>query len=230
MPHYDKIHYPVEEIRRWISEGQTQQQIAEQLCQTLDNRITAKLVYKVCKKHGIKCQRSGPRAGEGHPEWRGGRIVDHNGYVFLFRPDHPECVRLNESRRVKAAGKYYRKEKYIQEHRLVMEEHLGRYLLPNEVVHHLNGQKDDNRLSNLVLFGSNAEHLKVDLKGRCPKWSEDGKVRILFGVLKRVAKTRLPKARDAQERLQIVDQLKGSLPPSYRDLFEKAVQPLLSLA
>jgi len=227
MPNHDKIQYPVEEIRRWISEGQTQQQIAARLAQTLDPRITSKLIYKVCRKHGIKCQRTGPRSGEGHPEWKGGRIQDRNGYVYLFRPDHPECQRVNEARRLKANGGYYRKEKYIQEHRLVMEEHLGRFLQPHEVVHHINGQKDDNRLSNLVLFGSNAEHLAIDLKGRCPKWSEDGKVRILCGVLKRIARQRLSKARDAQERLQIVDQLKCRLPPSYRDPFEKALQPLL---
>ena len=228
MPKHDKIPYPVEEIRRWISEGQTQQQIADKLRQTLDDRITPKLIYKVCKKHGIKCQRTGPRAGEGHPEWKGGRIVDRNGYVFLFRPEHPECVRVNEMRRLKANGGYYRKERYIQEHRLVMEEHLGRHLKPHEVVHHLNGQRADNRLSNLVLFQSNAQHLEVDLKGRCPKWSEGGKWRLHVSRLKRTAKARLRTARDAQERLQIVDQLKASLPPSYRDLFGKAVEPLLS--
>ena len=230
MPIHNKIQYPVEQIRLWIFEGKTQQEISDTLRKTLDDRITPKLIYKVCKKHGIKCQRTGPRSGEGHPEWKGGRIEDKNGYVFLFQPDHPECQRVNEMRRLKSNGKYFRKENYIQEHRVVMEEHLGRYLKRTEVVHHLNGQKDDNRLSNLVLFGSNAEHLAVDLKGRCPKWSEDGKVRILFGVLKRVAKQRLSKAPDAQERLQIVDQLKGRLPPSYRDLFGKAVEPLLLLA
>lgn len=227
MPIHNRIQYPVEQIRNWIADGKTQQWIAAQLQQTLDGRITPKLVYKVCKKHGIRCQRTGPRAGEGHPEWKGGKIVDRQGYVHVFVPDHPECQRLNEVRRQKANGGFYRKEKYIQEHRIVMEQHLGRYLLPHEVVHHINGQKGDNRLSNLVLFRSNADHLKVDLKGRCPKWTEDGKARLQLSAMKRRAKSLLPKARDAQERLQIVDQLKGSLAPSYRDLFEKAVQPLL---
>lgn len=175
------IDYPVEQIREWIAQGWTQQKIADLLAETLDQRVTCKLIGKVCKKHGIKCQRSGPRAGEGHPEWKGGRVVDKNGYIHVWAPDHPECQRVNEARRQKAGGKYYRKEKYIQEHRLVMEQFLGRNLLPTEVVHHKNNDKTDNRIENLELFDSNAKHLAETLRGQCPKWTPMGMARIRAG-------------------------------------------------
>lgn len=63
---------------------------------------------------------------------------DKNGYIYVFRPDHP-CANRN--------GK-------ILEHRLIMEAQIGRYLLPDETVHHRNGIKHDNRPENLELWST----------------------------------------------------------------------------
>lgn len=59
-----------------------------------------------------------------------------DGYVLVFRPDHEAA---------QGAG-------WIAQHRLVMEEVLGRPLLRHEEVHHRNGVRDDNRPENLELW------------------------------------------------------------------------------
>lgn len=97
--------------------------------------------------------------------WAGGRSTDR-GYILVKAPEHPHAT---------AAG-------YVREHRLVMEQMLGRYLEPGEVVDHIDGRVTNNHPSNLRLFASNAEHLSVTLKGKVPNWSEDGRRRILEAV------------------------------------------------
>lgn len=135
-----------------------------------------KLVSKAVARAGIRSQRTGPRAQAGHPEWQGGRIVDKDGYIRVHAPHHP-TVLAKKPLKGRRLG-----NQYLCEHRLVMEMMLGRYLLPHEVVHHKNADKRDNSPQNLHLYSANAEHLRDELKGRVPNWSEDGKSRIRDAV------------------------------------------------
>lgn len=66
------------------------------------------------------------------------------GYIYIHSPNHPNRDVRN----------------YVAEHRLVVEKHIGRFLLKTEVVHHKNGIKDDNRIENLELFKNQSEHIK----------------------------------------------------------------------
>jgi hypothetical protein len=81
------------------------------------------------KSCGCLLRRRGPE----HPGWKGSRRISDDGYVILTIWEDGE-----------------RRE--VREHRYVMEQHLGRRLLPEENVHHKHGDRQDNRLENLELW------------------------------------------------------------------------------
>lgn len=93
--------------------------------------------------------------GSDHPRWKGGRHPDSGtGYIWVYSPAHPYRTIHNR----------------VAEHRLVMEKHLGRYLSVGEVVHHKNGIRNDNRLSNLEL-STQSEHIAAHNRRRIWKMS-----------------------------------------------------------
>lgn len=92
-------------------------------------------------------------SGNKHHFWKGGIKTTVQGYRKIKLRTHPFCD-VNG---------------YVMEHRLVMETHLGRYLLPTEVVHHINGEVSDNRIENLMLFSSLGKHTAYHRKKRSKK-------------------------------------------------------------
>jgi ribosomal protein L37AE/L43A len=92
-----------------------------------------------------KCANQRQGRGYDSPHWKGGRAFRQaSGYTRIYVPGT--------------------RWKYMQEHRYIMEQHLGRKLSRNEEVHHINGIKDDNRLENLELVQRDKHYGKL----KCP--------------------------------------------------------------
>lgn len=78
-------------------------------------------------------------------EFGGKEYKASTGYVRVYAPEHP-----------------YARSRYVMRARLVMERKLGRYLAENEVVHHINHIRDDDRVENLMLMDKQ-EHWQMHL-------------------------------------------------------------------
>lgn len=95
--------------------------------------------------------------------WKISKVVSKGDYNYVVVRNHPNAT----------------KNGYVLHHRIVMENKLGRLLSSNEIVHHKNGDKKDNRVENLEVMSSK-EHARlhgleqgvqmVELK--CPHCSE----------------------------------------------------------
>jgi len=91
-----------------------------------------------------------PRTEINNPNWQGGVMFDGKRKLIYYK-DHPNPDFLKN---------------YIYEYRLIIERHLGRFLKPDEVVHHINGDVTDNRIKNLQLCKNQSEHCKIHNFGR----------------------------------------------------------------
>lgn len=84
--------------------------------------------------------RQGARSGN----WKGGRFIASDGYVMV----------------------YVGPRRHRKEHFLVMERHLGRPLARGEIVHHIDTDKLNNALDNLLRLPSESAHQQVHVSLR----------------------------------------------------------------
>lgn len=117
-------------FRRW-QDGESQHKIGASL------GMTQLQVSRLLAAHGFSKElRIAKR--ERHGMWKGGR-TQTGGYSMVRVPANDPLASMRNT-----TG-------YVMEHRLVMARHLGRPLRPGETVHHVNGNRQDNRIENLQL-------------------------------------------------------------------------------
>jgi len=144
----------VSEAIELYESGMSQKEVADKL------GVSQKGISKAFTKLGYVSREKVSRfsqQGTNNSNWKEGKTSD-KGYIRIYCPDHPRA-----------------RNSYVFEHILVMENHLGRKLnfygvghSDNEVVHHINGDRADNRIENLSVM-RHVDHMAQHSKERLSK-------------------------------------------------------------
>lgn len=146
ISHYNAEHEQYkDQIISLYNDGNSASEIARQL------RMSANTVQRMIERFGLPRRKMGDTKRDKTSNWKGGYKSWH-GYIRVRMPEHP----------------YAATDGYVPQHRLVMEQHLGRYLLPNEHVHHKDGNKSNNVLENLTLISPANHMLVTEFCKKCP--------------------------------------------------------------
>lgn len=129
-----KIDLPHEEVKILYESGLTLLEIAQRF------GISVEPVKRTLKEANVPRRKAAPRPGvfdgANNPAWRGGRYVREDGYVIVWTP-----------------------EGYKLEHRVIMEQELGRPLDDAEIVHHIDRNPSNNDPSNLEVIENQTDHV-----------------------------------------------------------------------
>lgn len=155
--------YDKDDIEFRLANGESLRSVAQTL------GITHQALQYHRRKWGGKPLRSRGAVGTSHHSWAGGEYIDRWGYRMVRAPHRGMS------------------NPYVAEHVLIAEEKIGRQLKKNvEVVHHINGNKLDNRLDNL-LVRTRSEHrsLHAQLEALAFEFVRDGAISFVDGKYQR---------------------------------------------
>lgn len=114
------------------------------------DKARAKPIAAICS-HCAQIERGQNQREANNSHWMGGRRPDGKGYiVVVIQPDNPYFPMTN------SRGE-------VLEHRLIMAKHLGRCLEAHEIIHHINSNREDNRIENLELIVGRHNHIPYNV-------------------------------------------------------------------
>lgn len=118
-----------------------------------DLDINRGAITRMLREEGVKIRPRGAAQqvyGPGNPAYKAGRYTNSDGYVRVLLDPNDPLISMAD------------KKRYVLEHRLVMARLIGRPLMADESVHHIDGDRGNNTAGNLQLRrGQHGKHIHV---------------------------------------------------------------------